>query len=460
MNQGSLLFGGVNGHAATARVTVASGFPHWENTQAWSIGCPIKIVQTGSLIGSVILTSADAAPYPFPMELYVTNTGLLRIRIVSNFAGNDYLGMTGTTNLYDGNRHYVWGTYDGSKTAAGCKLYVDGVLESMTVERDTLSGSSVNANNLIIGSQLEGGLYYHPFQYLGPIRVSNIVRDATYVGNNSSFSTPPAVDGNTVLAYDFDEQTGTTCNDLSSGGYDGTLSSSSLWSPWNQQPPAVDPMVQTNTAGYGNSASARTVVMNSNVVAGNSIVVGVATFNSGITVTVTDSQGNTYTKDRDYVVNGNNRVSIWRCSAAVGGACTVTVTPSATAFVSINATEYPPMVVSPVDNTVSATGTSNTPSAGTPTVSGSRRIIYAVAGQADINTGLISGNYFRELGSVKGSGFENALFQDCGFTSTGREAKFFFNATSSLAWAAGAVSYEIAANPGARRRRALICGVG
>ena len=42
----------------------------------------------------------------------------------------------------DGKKHFVAVSYDGSGTAAGVKLYVDGVLETMTTEYDALSGSS------------------------------------------------------------------------------------------------------------------------------------------------------------------------------------------------------------------------------------------------------------------------------------------------------------------------------
>ena len=54
--------------------------------------------------------------------------------------------------LNDGVWHHYVVTYDGSTLASGVTLYEDGVLISGTVERDNLSGTTVNGSSFIIGS--------------------------------------------------------------------------------------------------------------------------------------------------------------------------------------------------------------------------------------------------------------------------------------------------------------------
>jgi hypothetical protein len=77
--------------------------------------------------------------------------------------GNAYLSITnsngsalrqvhGASNVADGKWHQVVFTYDGSNTAAGIKLYVDGVAESLTVDADTDPGV-LQDTNLWFGSR-------------------------------------------------------------------------------------------------------------------------------------------------------------------------------------------------------------------------------------------------------------------------------------------------------------------
>src|SRR5207237_5839511 len=129
--------------------------------------------------------------------------------------------------------------------------------------------------------------------WLGPIQVSTSVRDATYASTyvtTNLFSTHlPPIDGNTVLAYSWTNFSGTTANDASASGFNGTLTDPYLWDL--NYKPNTGPVrfVQTKTGSGGSSTSGLAVSFTSSVTSGHLLVARVATYNnSAITVTPTD----------------------------------------------------------------------------------------------------------------------------------------------------------------------------
>jgi len=60
---------------------------------------------------------------------------------IVNGAGTSYRSQQGGTNIADGKWHQVVFTYDGSNTAAGINLYVDGRAETLTLGSDTDPGA-------------------------------------------------------------------------------------------------------------------------------------------------------------------------------------------------------------------------------------------------------------------------------------------------------------------------------
>lgn len=144
--------------------------------------------------------------------------------------------------------------------------------------------------------------------------------------------------------------------------------------------------VQSTGQGFGNSASARSLTFASNVTSGNLIVVAVATFNAGSpTVSISDTQGNTYSQAGSYQTSGSNRISLWYAVAGSTGSNTVSFTPSASVFSGFGIHEYTGTATStPLDNAVGTTGTaSNTVNPGTVTVSAANEMIFCCAGQGD-----------------------------------------------------------------------------
>jgi hypothetical protein len=56
-----------------------------------------------------------------------------------------------------GDVHNFVATYDGSQTAEGVKLYIDGVAQAVTISQDGLSGSIANTQPVVVGARATNG---------------------------------------------------------------------------------------------------------------------------------------------------------------------------------------------------------------------------------------------------------------------------------------------------------------
>ena len=170
-------------------------------------------------------------------ELFIGNTinpdtCFAHVRVISNFVSNIYLGVIGSKNVCDGAWHYISATYDGSSTPGGVALYVDCVLDpAPTTEKNGLNATIVGGTQTLqVGSQ-NGNSAFTVRGELGFYSLSNIARSSGYETTNCNATNLPAVDANTVLQYNFQNDTGTTVTDQSASGFNGTLTSTSQWWP-------------------------------------------------------------------------------------------------------------------------------------------------------------------------------------------------------------------------------------
>lgn len=223
---------GSNAINATGTNSVVFGnVLQYEYTQAWSFGAAILGFKTLPATASVIATNVTTSTaFPGIDFMWIDAAGKLHVRLINNIVTPHYIGVSGSTVLNDGKPHYLFATYDGSGTAAGVKLYVDGAPETLTIESDTLAGlSTVSAGqNLCITNQVNHTDFVANC-VVDSIRMSNIVRSAAYIAAHSTPATVAAVDASTVLALDFEEGTGLTTADSSASGFTGTLSASTIW---------------------------------------------------------------------------------------------------------------------------------------------------------------------------------------------------------------------------------------
>ena len=76
---------------------------------------------------------------------YIHNTGIIHFFMLSSVGR---IWVYGNTNIFDDNWHHVITTYDGSKSASGVQIYVDGNPEIMNTLQDDLTGSILNTASL------------------------------------------------------------------------------------------------------------------------------------------------------------------------------------------------------------------------------------------------------------------------------------------------------------------------
>ena len=102
-------------------------------------------------------SSGDFTGYQF----FSTNGGgdVPQFNLRNDNSPSNQIGEQGTTVIADGTWRHLVATYDGSSTAAGIEIYVDGVPESLTTLADTLSSSTLSSVSLQVGAR-NGGLTF------------------------------------------------------------------------------------------------------------------------------------------------------------------------------------------------------------------------------------------------------------------------------------------------------------
>ena len=122
---------------------------NFEKTQAYSLEAWIKT--TMSAPGAIIAKMNSANNFRgYDMIL---ESGSIEAHLISNWGADDAIKVEANTIVNDGTWHHIIVTYDGSGTAAGLKIYIDGNPETLTVVKDSLTGSTVNDDDLRIGTR-------------------------------------------------------------------------------------------------------------------------------------------------------------------------------------------------------------------------------------------------------------------------------------------------------------------
>jgi hypothetical protein len=271
----------------------------WERTQAWTCIAFITVAAAPAASGAAIIfttcnqvvSSTEVDPGFRGYEFWINDQGKLQVRIISDYVGSNYIGVIGSTVVTNGVRCQVAASYDGSSTAAGVKLYVNGVLETNTVESDTLSSTIVNSQPFYIGNQR--GWPYSLGGSLDQFSLSKVVRNQAAIRTYTSAGS--ALDANTVLAYNFSEQSGKVTSDLSSNGFVGAMNGA-RWvrsgavgnAPyWLQGKLGAD-------AGLV-PAPSTAVTLSAAVASGNSVIVSCTVAAGAGTINFSDDKSNVYT---------------------------------------------------------------------------------------------------------------------------------------------------------------------
>ena len=138
--------------------------------------------------------------------------------------------FTTAAALTDGAWNHCMLTYSGSKTPAGIKLYVNGVLEPHTININAFTGTSTNTKSLMISSRDALSLFYAgnvcSVNYWPTVRTLADAVEGYNGGANidaTTLTNPPTHSWlNDTAGDDLTAATGTVVDTGSVGGFDGT----------------------------------------------------------------------------------------------------------------------------------------------------------------------------------------------------------------------------------------------
>lgn len=212
------------GNAAGQTLTQAGGVNQFENTQAFTLGAQFKCIGAPAVATVLYTNVLNTSPFTGATEFFINPNGFLHARVISNFP-NNYAGKHGSIQMCDGKSHTVAYSYSGSKTAAGMILYEDGVVDpAPIVEADTLTGTSIGANNIPSICTQAGELNFTCQGPLGFLVLYNVVKSAGYITTNFTPPHTPPCDSDAVTCFFNFPTTGvTTVTDGAAVPHNGTV---------------------------------------------------------------------------------------------------------------------------------------------------------------------------------------------------------------------------------------------
>lgn len=143
----------------SSRITLAneSNFD-FETTDPFSVSCWMK-TSTAS-IQILVAKMLNSSPFT-GWDMYISATGEIFFQIISDATVADEFINAATTasGFNDGEWHHVVGTYDGSESINGVKVYVDGIARPVTASatQDAVSSSMLQNTAVSVGARGAGG---------------------------------------------------------------------------------------------------------------------------------------------------------------------------------------------------------------------------------------------------------------------------------------------------------------
>ena len=127
---------------------------NFERNQTYTLSAWVKTTSTGGSILSKMNTSGDSRGY----DVFLKSNGIIRVNLINQLNSNEII-VDSSTQINDGSWHFVVVTYNGSSSASGVKIYIDGSLETLTTIKDTLNKTIQTNVDFLIGSRI-GGDYF------------------------------------------------------------------------------------------------------------------------------------------------------------------------------------------------------------------------------------------------------------------------------------------------------------
>ena len=124
----------------------------FERTNVFSYGAWVRIES-----GGAILSQMGQGPGHRGVDLFV-NDGRFEVHLAHCFP-DDAIKVKTRQKFEGAHWQHVLATYDGSGKAAGIKLYVDGRLRELEIEKDALQGSIAHSGPWRIGARADDGFF-------------------------------------------------------------------------------------------------------------------------------------------------------------------------------------------------------------------------------------------------------------------------------------------------------------
>lgn len=140
----------------------------------------------------------------------------IRMNLLGNTGSGLYVQTSGTTDIPNNVWTHIETVYTGTSTAAGIKFYVNGVLETNTVQLDALGTNTILNNVPLQFGSLNGTSQYYPGA-LDDVKVYNYVRTPAQVAYDYNRGGPMGF-------WKFNECQGAVANDSSGNGFSGAIS--------------------------------------------------------------------------------------------------------------------------------------------------------------------------------------------------------------------------------------------
>ena len=127
----------------------------FERTDDFTLECWIKTTATGT---KWILGNEESSGNNRGYGIYLTGSNYFGFQLVNSGPSN-MITVEAQTVINDGEWHHLVATYDGSSTAAGCTLYLDGVDHPLTVVQNGLAATIVGSATFAIASRNNADLH-------------------------------------------------------------------------------------------------------------------------------------------------------------------------------------------------------------------------------------------------------------------------------------------------------------
>lgn len=143
----SLLFNGTDEYLKFGNVC------SFERTTAFSVSFWLKTTTTS---GGYVISKFNSTPTGW--GAYLDNASPWGIRFYLVNSSTNRINVYSSTDVHDGSWHHVLVCYDGSSSAAGVTMWVDGVSQVLSITTNALTATIVNTNDLNIGCRTNGSL--------------------------------------------------------------------------------------------------------------------------------------------------------------------------------------------------------------------------------------------------------------------------------------------------------------